>query len=75
MSVHTIAATIQPEDPVYVGNEMMTSDLLIPVVISDGVLEPGVECDVTVHTENGTAVGKLLNCSSNRVSLLYNTYY
>lgn len=43
----------------YVGNEVMTSDLLIPIVVSEGVIEPGSECNVTVHTENGTAVGEL----------------
>ena len=56
---------IEPEDEMYFADEMMMSTLMIPIVIrsGSGSLGPGVECDVTVFTVDGTANSEFLqNC-------------
>lgn len=54
--IHVLAVTIQPEEDEYIVGEM--ADLRVPIVISEGSLEPGSQCTVTVHTRDGTAVGE-----------------
>ena len=50
--------TIQPENPTYQIDEKVMSERIVSIIISDGGLAPGLECNVTVHTEDGSAMGK-----------------
>ena len=55
-----IVATIQPENSTYMSDERIMSDITIAIIISEGGLEPGAECTVTVHAVDGTAISKLI---------------
>ena len=53
---------IEPEDERIYADEMMMSALMIPIIIRNGsgTLGPGVQCDVTVFTTDGTANSEFL---------------
>ena len=60
MCCHT-GVVIEPEDPTYTIQEGSPVQYIdIPIVLR-GMKEPGLECNVTVHTEDGSAIGKLLD--------------
>ena len=52
---------IEPEDPTYTVPEGPPNQYIdIPIVLI-GMNEPGLECNVSVHTEDGSAIGRLIH--------------
>ena len=49
---------IEPENETFYVPEGPAQYMDIPIVL-DGMKESGIECNVTVHTEDGSAIGKL----------------
>ena len=49
---------IEPENETFYVPEGPAQHMGIPIVL-DGMKEAGIECNVTVHTEDGSAIGKL----------------
>ena len=49
---------IQPEFPEYVVDEGPPVQCADVVIESIGIKEPGIMCNVTVHTVDGTAIGE-----------------
>ena len=49
---------IEPENETFYVSEGPAQYMDIPIVLN-GMNEAGIECNVTVHTEDGSAIGKL----------------